>query len=64
MAAIEQRIAALEGTVNKGDYRPLPRSYFYGEELPEDFYTNPKYVRNKPGTRDEFYGRTDDTQTD
>ena len=64
MATIEQRILALEGTVNKVDDRPLPRRYFYGEPLPADFYTNPQYASNKPRTRDEFYGRTPETQTD
>lgn len=56
MATIEQRIMALEGAVKESDYRPLPLGHFYGEPLPEDFYTNPQYVRDKLGAREEFYG--------
>ncbi len=41
MGTLEQRIAALEQriVVNNNEWRPLPFSFFYGEPLPDDFYT-------------------------
>jgi len=55
MTNIKQRIAALENNVDKKSFRPLPLSYFYGESLPPDFYTNPKYAQNKVLGIEEFY---------
>lgn len=57
MANIKTRIAALEKTTTKHDDRQLPLSFFYGEPLPDDFYTNPKYKRvGKSLTLADFYG--------
>ena len=51
MGTLEQRIAALEQRiVNNKEWRPRPLSFFYGEPLPDDFYTNPKYIQN-PGEK-------------
>ena len=51
MGTLEQRIAALEQRIGtKDEWRPRPFSYYYGEPLPDDFYTNPKYIR-KPGEK-------------
>jgi hypothetical protein len=60
MATLEQRLTALENATTKNEHRPMPLSYFYGEPLPVDFYTNKKYiyVRDKPRTIVDFYGRT------
>ncbi len=56
MATIEQRIEALENARNENEYPPFPpRGFFYGEPLPEDLLTNPRY--RKILTRDQFYGR-------
>ena len=51
MGTLEQRIAALEQRIGtKDEWRPRPLSFLYGEPLPDDFYTNPKYIR-KPGEK-------------
>lgn len=55
MATLEQRITALENATTGSDHRPLPRSCFYGEPLPADFYTNPKYIYTGTRTIADFY---------
>ena len=58
MGTLEQRIAALEQRSGPKDERRCHLlSSFYGEPLPDDYYTNPKYIR-KPGekrTLSDFY---------
>ena len=59
MGTLEQRIAALEQRLGtkKDERRCRLLSTFYGEPLPDDYYTNPKYIR-KPGekrTLSDFY---------
>lgn len=55
MTNIKQRITALENKADKKSFRPLPLSYFYGESLPSDFYTNPIYAQTKVLGIVEFY---------
>jgi hypothetical protein len=55
MATFEKRITFLEKAENKKVFRPMSISYFYGESLPADFYTNPIYLKSKVPSIDEFY---------
>ncbi len=57
MGTLEQRIAALEQRLGtkKDERRRRLLSTFYGEPLPDDYYTNPKYIQKENGTLSDFY---------
>ncbi len=49
------RLAKLETATQKNEFRPLPLSCLYGDPLPDDFHTNPKYIRPVDGVLSDFY---------
>jgi hypothetical protein len=59
---IEERVRELEKYRTSMDSRVLPLDYFYGEPLPQDFYTNPKYKYTKERTLADFYAEVNPKQ--